>query len=57
MFSIKKMNDENDFEYKKMKELEVLLKKGFVLPIPKSYKELPTDSNNWWDHFTEFKKV
>jgi len=44
---------ESDFEYAKMKELESLLKAGFILPTPKSYKELPTDAESWWDHFSK----
>ena len=43
--------DEGDFEYEKMKELESLLRTGFILPAPNTYKTLPTDINNWWDHF------
>jgi hypothetical protein len=43
--------DTSDFEYSKMNELEVLLKTGFILSMPKSYDFLPNDSNNWWDHF------
>jgi len=42
-----------DFEYSKMKELEILLKTGFILPTPATYKNLPTDSDNWWDHFEQ----
>lgn len=45
--------DESDFEYDKMKELESLLKAGFVFPMPQSYKKLPKDVENWWDHFTK----
>jgi len=45
--------DENDFEYEKMRELESLLKAGFILPMPKSYKELPGNTKNWWDHFSK----
>jgi len=41
----------SDFEYSKMKELETLLKTGFILPTPKKYNRLPIDANNWWDHF------
>ena len=33
--------DESDFEYKKMKEFEHLLKSGFLFPKPNSYKEYP----------------
>jgi hypothetical protein len=40
-----------DFEYAKMKELETLLKTGFILSKPKNYANLPESSNNWWDHF------
>lgn len=40
-----------DFEYAKMKELETLLKTGFIMPTPTTYKKLPTDADNWWDHF------
>jgi len=41
----------SDFEYVKMKELETLLKTGFIMPMPASYKKLPKDVDNWWDHF------
>jgi hypothetical protein len=41
----------SDFEYAKMKELETLLKTGFILPTPASYNSLPDDADNWWDHF------
>jgi hypothetical protein len=44
--------DEKSFEYAKMKELESMLKMGFLLPPPIDYKELPTGSKNWWEHFT-----
>jgi hypothetical protein len=45
--------DEKSYEYSKMKELESVLKVGFLLPPPglEEYKELPTDSKNWWEHF------
>ena len=43
--------DSGSFEYNKMKELESMLKMGFLLPSPNSYKSFPTDSKNWWDHF------
>lgn len=43
----------SDFEYSKMKELETLLKTGFILPMPASYDQLPTDTDNWWDHFEQ----
>lgn len=41
----------SDFEYAKMKELETLLKTGFIMPIPTNYTSLPSDVDNWWDHF------
>lgn len=44
--------EKNDSEYAKMKELESLLKTGFILPKPQSYKGIPTDVNNWWEHFS-----
>jgi hypothetical protein len=44
--------DESSFEFSKMKELESMLKIGFLLPPPEEYKELPTDSKNWFEHFT-----
>lgn len=44
--------ENNDSEYAKMKELESLLKTGFILPKPQSYKEIPTDASNWWEHFS-----
>lgn len=44
--------DENSLEYAKAKELESMLKTGFLLPPPAGYSELPTDSKNWWEHFT-----
>jgi len=43
--------DASDFEYAKMRELETLLKTGFILPMPKTYNDLPQDVDNWWDHF------
>jgi hypothetical protein len=43
--------DEKSFEYKKMKEFESVLRIGFLLPPPNDYKELPNDSENWWQHF------
>ena len=48
--------DENSFEYAKMKELESMLKTGFLLPMPKSYESIPTNSKNWWEHFSKEKK-
>jgi hypothetical protein len=42
-----------DIEYKRMGELELLLKSGFILPLPSSYKEIPTNENSWWDHFNK----
>lgn len=47
------MIDEESFEFSKMKELETMLKQGFVFPKPTSYKSFPEDSNNWWDHFSK----
>lgn len=44
---------ETDFEYSKMQELESLLKAGFVLPRPSSYKKLPKDADSWWKHFSK----
>jgi len=44
--------DEKSLEYAKAKELESMLKTGFLLPPPAEYKELPADSKNWWEHFT-----
>jgi hypothetical protein len=44
--------DESDFEYTKMGELKTLLKSGFVFSMPTTYKKLPTDVDNWWDHFS-----
>lgn len=41
----------DDFEFAKMKEFEMMLKNGFSLPMPITYKSLPTDADNWWDHF------
>ena len=46
------MVDEKSYEYAKMKELESMLKTGFLLPPPSDYNELPTGSKNWWEHFT-----
>jgi hypothetical protein len=43
----------SDFEYTKMKELETLLKTGFILPMPTTYGCLPKDTDNWWDHFEQ----
>ena len=43
--------DDRDFEYEKMKELVSMLRTGFLLPPPKSYKALPKDADNWWEHF------
>lgn len=43
--------NKTDFEYARMKELERLLKRGFSLPLPITYKNLPTDADNWWDHY------
>lgn len=43
--------DSSDFEYAKMRELETLLKTGFILPMPTTYSCLPKDADNWWDHF------
>ena len=43
--------DDRDFEYEKMKELISMLRTGFLLPPPKSYKALPKDADNWWEHF------
>jgi hypothetical protein len=43
--------DASDFEYTKMRELETLLKTGFILPMPTTYDCLPKDTDNWWDHF------
>jgi hypothetical protein len=45
--------DVASFEYNKMKELESMLKAGFLMPAPNSYKSFPTDSKNWWDHFSK----
>jgi hypothetical protein len=44
---------ETDFEYSKMKELESLLKAGFVLSKPTSHNELPKDANSWWEYFSK----
>lgn len=43
--------DENSFEYAEMKELESMLKTGFLLPPPADCDGLPTGSKNWWEHF------
>jgi len=45
--------DENDFEYANMKELKMILKAGFLLKKPISYKEIPFEDKNWWDHFNK----
>ena len=45
--------DENDFEYANMNELKTILKAGFLLKKPASYKEIPVDDKNWWDHFNK----
>lgn len=42
-----------DFEYSKMKELETLLKTGFIMPLPTNYDKIPEDADNWWDHFEQ----
>jgi hypothetical protein len=40
-----------DFEYAKMRELETLLKTGFIMPVPITYDSIPDDASCWWDHF------
>lgn len=40
-----------DFEYDKMKELETLLKTGFIMPLPVGYNSVPNDAACWWEHF------
>ena len=45
--------DEGDFEYANMKELKMILKAGFLLKKPASYKEIPFEDKNWWDHFNQ----
>lgn len=42
--------DEKSFEYKKMSELETMLRAGFILPSDRSQ---PQNFNNWWDYFTQ----
>ncbi len=42
---------ENSFEYKKLNELQDILKSGFVSPMPVNYIEIPETDENWWDYF------
>lgn len=42
--------DEKSFEYKKLQELETLLKSGFVLDASENIK-VPSDCSNWWEYF------
>ena len=44
--------DQNSFEHSKMKELESMLKTGFLLPPPPSCKALPENAKNWWEYFS-----
>lgn len=41
----------SDFEYRKMRELETLLKTGFIMPMPINYNDIPDNVSCWWDHF------
>lgn len=41
--------DEKSFEYEKMKELEAMLKSGFMLPSENI--NMPNGVKNWWDFF------
>ena len=48
------MINEEDFEYSKMKELEGVLKSGFLLPAPVNYNEdVKNTKQNWWEYFDE----
>lgn len=42
--------DEKSFEYKKYREFRYMLRTGFLLPAPDK-GGIPTDVDNWWDHF------
>jgi hypothetical protein len=48
--------DESSAEYSKMQELQNMLQTGFLMPPPVGYKVLPTDSKNWWEHFSKGAK-